>query len=292
MISSMTGYGRGEASVDGIATAVEIRSVNSRFLEVTARLPRSLSLRENDVKDLIRRRINRGKITFVATVERESSANIPLKINVSAARGYHRLLNELRKAVKSRERVKLEHLLRFSEVIEQESLETSDDHEWEVLQMALQAALTELVRMRRNEGAELKIDFETRIQSLNEMIGRVDLLSKDQVPMERERLRERVSQLIQPPSLDERRLEMEVALIADKLDITEECVRFRSHNKFFLEALEDSEAVGRKLNFLVQEMNREANTIGSKASSSDISHIVVGIKEELEKIREQLQNVE
>ena len=111
MISSMTGYGRGEASVDGIATAVEIRSVNSRFLEVTARLPRSLSLRENDVKDLIRKRINRGKITFVATVERESSTNIPLKINVSAARGYHRLLNDLRKAVKSRERVKLEHLL-------------------------------------------------------------------------------------------------------------------------------------------------------------------------------------
>lgn len=292
MISSMTGYGRGEASVDGIATAVEIRSVNSRFLEVTARLPRSLTLRENDVKDLIRRRMNRGKITLVATVDRESSANIPLKINVSAARGYHRLLNELRKAVKSRESVKLEHLLRFSEVIEQESLETTDDHEWEVLQMSLEAAITELIRMRRNEGAELKKDFEARIRSLNEMIGRVDLLSKDQMPVERERLRERVNQLLQAPSFDEQRLELELALIADKLDITEECVRFRSHNKFFLEALEESEAVGRKLNFLVQEMNREANTIGSKASSADISHVVVGIKEELEKIREQLQNVE
>jgi len=292
MILSMTGYGRGEANIDGIASAVEVRSVNSRFLEVTTRLPRSLSLRETDVKDLIRRRINRGKITLVATLERESSASIPLRINVSAARGYLQLLNELRKAVKSRESVKLDHLLRFSEVIEQDSLESGDDQEWKVLQMALEGSINELVKMRSNEGSELKKDFEARIQSLNKMIEQVDRLSKERLPMERERLRERVSQLLGLLSVDDRRLELEIALMADKLDITEECVRFRSHNKFFLEALEEPDSPGRKLNFLIQEMNREANTIGSKASSSEISHVVVGIKEELEKIREQLQNVE
>src|SRR5262245_9079232 len=203
MILSMTGYGRGEASIDGIASSVELRSVNSRFLEVTTRLPRSLSLRENDVKDLIRKKINRGKITLVATLERESNANIPLRINVSAAKGYLQLLNELRKAVKSRETVKLDHLLRFSEVIEQDSLEAGDDQEWKALQMALEASLKELVRMRSNEGSELKKDFEGRIQSLNEMIGQVDNLSKERLPLERERLRERVAHLVDLPSIDE-----------------------------------------------------------------------------------------
>jgi uncharacterized protein (TIGR00255 family) len=292
MISSMTGYGRGQASGDGIVAAVEIRSINSRFLEVATRLPRSLSLRENDVKELIRKRINRGKITVVASLERGSGDDIPLKINVSAARGYYRLLNELRKAIKTRERVKLDHLLRFSEVIEQEGLEVGDEQEWTVLQSALDGALDELVRMRENEGGELKNDFERRIRNLDEMIDTVETLSRGRIPDERARLRERVKLLVEASAVDEGRLEMEVALLADRLDVTEECVRFRSHNKFFLEALEEQEAVGRKLNFLVQEMNREANTIGSKGASSEIAHIVVSMKEELEKIREQLQNVE
>jgi len=292
MISSMTGYGRGESCADGIAVAVQIRSVNSRYLEVTARLPRSLSLRENDVKELIRKKISRGKISVVATVDRENTVNVPLKINVSAARGYYKLLSDLRKAVKSRERVKLEHLLKFSEVIEQEGLETTDDDEWRVLQPALEGAINELLQMRRNEGGELRKDFETRIQNFEDLLGKIELLTKERLPVERERLRERVSQLLPVPSLDEGRLEMELALLADKLDVTEECVRFRSHNKFFLEAFRDADAAGRKLNFLVQEMNREANTIGAKSSSAEVSHLVVSIKEELEKVREQLQNVE
>jgi uncharacterized protein (TIGR00255 family) len=288
----MTGYGRGEASGGGIAVAVEIRSVNSRYLEVTARLPRSLSLRENDVKEFIRRRINRGKITVVATVERGSETPVPLKINISAARGYYRLLNDLRKAVKSRETVKLDHLLRFSEVIEQEGLEPADDQEWVLLQKSLDKSIDELVQMRGNEGGELRKDFQERIDRLAEMIQHIERTSKGQIPAERDRIRERVNLLMQNSSLDEGRLEMEIALLADRLDVTEECVRFRSHNKFFLEAFDDREPAGRKLNFLVQEMNREANTIGAKSSSTEIAHLVVGVKEELEKIREQLQNVE
>jgi len=292
MISSMTGYGRGEATGDGITAAVEIRSINSRYLEVTARLPRSLSLRENDIKDVIRKKLNRGKITLVATVDRQTTAALPLKVNVSAARGYYRLLNDLRKAVRTTEKVKIDHLLRFSEVIEQQGLETIDDHEWEITLAAIDVALDEMVKMRRKEGGELTKDFEARIRSIGGQLEKVDALSRDRIPEERERLRERIHQLLQGATVDEARLEMEIALLADKLDVTEECVRFRSHNKFFLEALSESEAVGRKLNFLVQEMNREANTIGSKSSSSEIAHLVVGIKEELERVREQLQNVE
>lgn len=292
MIASMTGYGRGEAAARGIAVAVELRSVNSRFLEIAARLPRSLSLRENEIKELIRQKISRGKITMVATVERENDGELPLKVNISAARTYYKLLNQLRKAVKLKEPVKLDHLLRFSEVIEQGEMENTDEHEWAVFQRALTAAVRELHGMREKEGAELRKDFEERISALDRHIAEIEQRSRLQVPLERERLRERVAQLVVSEQVDPGRLETELALLADRLDVTEECVRFRSHNKFFLEALRGDESAGRKLNFLIQEMHREVNTIGSKSSMPEIAHLVVGVKEELEKIREQLQNIE
>lgn len=282
----------GEVRSGGITVAVEVRSVNSRFLEVATRLPRTLSLRENDIKEIVRKKITRGKVSVIVTVEKEGDTEIPLRVNVSAARSYYKLLNDLRKAVKSREKVTLDHLLRFSDVIGQEGLEATDEAEWKVLQKALGKALDGLAEMRRKEGGELMADFRGRIQAIESMIGRVEEISKEQIPAERERLRERISDLTRNVSVDEGRLEMEIALLAEKLDVTEECVRFRSHNKFFLEAITDGDGAGRKLNFLVQEMNREANTIGSKSSSVEIAHLVVRIKEEMEKVREQLQNVE
>jgi uncharacterized protein (TIGR00255 family) len=288
----MTGYGRGEASGKGITVAVELRSVNSRFLEVTTRLPRSLSLRENEIKEQIRKKISRGKINLLATIEREDDGDLPLRVNASAARAYYKLLNNLRKVVRLKETVKLEHLLRFSEVIELPDLENSDDHEWEVLEQALDKGIEELVRMKKQEGQELRKDFQSRISLLEESVDHIEKLSREQVPNERNRLRERIQQLVEKEPVDEGRLELEIALLADRLDVTEECVRFRSHNKYFLEALGDADAAGRKLNFLVQEMNREANTIGSKSSAPEIAHRVVRMKEELEKVREQLQNVE
>jgi uncharacterized protein (TIGR00255 family) len=292
MIASMTGFGRGEASGDGITVAVELRSVNSRFLEVSTRLPRSLALRENEIKEQIRMRVSRGKVSLVGTVEKENSSDLPLKINVPAAKAYFRLLNQLRHAVHLRETVKIDHLLRFSEVIVPQELENTDEREWLIFQKALDGALSELVRMKRNEGGELRNDFQARIGILEEKIQRIEELSKEQVPNERERLRQRVEQLLNGQRIDEGRLELELALLADRVDVTEECVRFRSHDKFFLEALDNDEPAGRKLNFLVQEMNREANTIGSKSTTSEIAHLVVEVKEELEKIREQLQNIE
>lgn len=287
----MTGYGRGETSSGGITISVELRTVNNRFLEVTARLPRTLSLRENEIKEIIRRRISRGKVNLVTAAEREDNGTIPITINAAAARSYFKLLSQLRKAVRVKEPVKLEHLLQFSEIFEQREVESTDEKEWKVLQAALDQALNGLETMRRNEGAELERDFRARIALLEEKLTRIESISKDQVPAERTRLRERIALLIEGP-LDEGRLEMEIALMADRLDVTEECVRFRSHNKFFLDALAAPDAAGRKLNFLIQEMNREANTIGSKSSVTEIAHIVVGMKEELERIREQVQNIE
>ena len=288
----MTGYGRGEAARKGITVAIELRSVNSRFLEVTARLPRSLSLRENEAKEIVRKKISRGKVTLLATVEREKNGQLPLAVNASAARDYYKLLNQLRKAVKLKESVKLEHLLRFSEVLEQPVLDVPDEDEWEVTQQALNNALDDLATMRRNEGEELKKDFRARVSSIEQTLNHIEILSKEQIPTERARLRERIQKILENETIDEGRLEVELAMMADRLDVTEECVRFRSHNKFFFQALDDKEPAGRKLNFLVQEMNREANTIGSKSNASEIAHLVVSVKEELEKIREQLQNIE
>ena len=191
-----------------------------------------------------------------------------------------------------REPVKLQHLLQFSDVFEQGDFDTSDEREWAVVRDGLVKALDEFEQMRRNEGKELEKDLDTRIALLTKNLEEIAGLSKGQVPAERERLRERIRQIVDEGSFDEGRLELEIALLADRLDTTEECVRFRSHTKFFLEALRDREPSGRKLNFLVQEMNREVNTIGSKSSAIEIAHLVVGMKEELEKIREQLQNIE
>lgn len=291
MISSMTGYGQGEVSEGEITAAVEVRSVNSRFLDVTARLPRTLALRENDIKELIRKKVVRGKVSVVVTVDRES-ASAPLKINAAAARTYYKLLNDLRKAVKLNEKVKLEHLLRFSEVLEADETTAADEEEWSVVEKATNAALGEMVRMRKTEGEELRKDLEPRIRQLESTIDKVEGLSRGRIPEERGRIRERVKQILENGEVDEQRLELEIALLADKLDVTEECVRFRSHTKYFLDALKKDEAGGRRLNFLMQEMNREVNTIGSKVNDAAIAHLVVQMKEELEKIREQLQNIE
>lgn len=292
MISSMTGYGRGEVSNGDLSVAVEVRSVNSRFLEVMARLPRTLAQRESDVKEVVRSRISRGKVNVVVAVKHETMTETPLKINAAAAKAYYRLLNDLRKAVKLKENVKLEHLLRFSEVLEVDESEGADEHEWFLVKDAINRALDGMVQMRHDEGSELRKDVEGRIRLLEDSVGRIEALSKERIPEERDRIRERVKRIVENGEVDEQRLELEIAILADKLDVTEECVRFRSHNRFFLEALGNDESSGRRLNFLIQEMNREVNTIGSKASNAAITHLVVQMKEELEKVREQLQNIE
>ena len=293
MISSMTGYGRGEITRDRVTAVAEVRSVNSRYLEVMSRLPRTMSLRENDVKELVRLKFSRGKVNVVLNIVHENDNDVPLKINKAVARGYYKLLNDLKKSVKLKEKITLDHLLKFTDVMEIDEFDRGDDHEWNVLQNALNLALDEAVGMRRREGQELMKDLTARVQQIENVLTTIEQSAKENIPRVRSMLEERLRELVSDRSvIDQKRLELEIALYADKLDITEECVRFRSHNKFFLKALGDEESAGRKLNFLIQEMNREANTIGSKANNADIAHLVVGIKEELEKIREQLQNIE
>ncbi|MCX6137703.1 MAG: YicC family protein [Ignavibacteriales bacterium] len=293
MIRSMTGYGRGEFSSGGTTAIVELRSVNSRYLELVSRVPRSLSLRENEMKELVRSRVIRGKITLNATVQGDADANISVRVNKDAVKAYKKLLNDVRKTAGLKEPVNLSHFLSFSDIFENDAKEEDDTTLWTVFEKALVAAIEQLQTMRANEGREIAKDMVKRIKGIESRLKEVETLAKQKVPEERARLQERIEALVSDKRIiDTQRLELEIALLADKLDVTEECVRFRSHNKFFLEALEREEGAGRKLNFLIQEMNREANTIGSKTNDAAIAHHVVAIKDEMEKIREQLQNFE
>lgn len=292
MISSMTGYGRGEVSKNRTTVAVEIRTVNSRYLEVSLRAPATLSVRENEIKEIVRGGLSRGKINVSMSVSRGNGGETPLRVNESAAKAYHRALTSLRKSLRLREEVTLDQLLRFPEVFEPDGETELDEAEWTLARRALEEALGNTARMRAKEGAALAKDLMARMKLIGRKVDEIERRAGARVPGERERLRNRLAELLEDRSvIDERRLELELALYADRLDMTEECVRFRSHMEFFRKTMEE-ESPGRKLNFLVQEMNREVNTMGSKANDAAIAQTVVTVKEELEKIREQLQNIE
>ncbi len=296
MVYSMTGFGRGEAAQRGISITVELRSVNNRFFELSLRLPSSLSPREQEIKELLRKNILRGKIQLSCTVSKEKNGAIPMKINVSAISSVMKLLNNAKSSAKLKENISLEHLLKFSEVFEPISNDNELEDEWKVFQQALIKAERQLIKMREREGSELTKDLKKRWKILNQTILIIEKQSKERIPEERKKLHDRVQQIIKSENgFNAQRIETEIALLADKLDITEECVRFRSHLSYFDEVLNKNngdDSIGRKLTFLIQEIVREANTISSKTNNAQTAQLVVTIKEELEKIREQLQNLE
>jgi uncharacterized protein (TIGR00255 family) len=293
MIESMTGYGKGEATAHGITYFVELRSVNNRFLEISSRTPRILSHRDNDIRDTIRTKINRGKVSLNASKGENDNGELAMSIDTAKAKEIVKLLNQLRKTAKIKETIKMKHLLHFSEIFGAKEKDDDDEADWKIFHKALVLAVDSLKSMREKEGAELAHDIKHRIEKINATIDSVEMLSKQRLPEERLKMQERIAAMVEDKSIiNNQRLELEIAILSDKLDVTEECVRFRSHNKFFLEALKSKESEGRKLNFLIQEMGREANTIGSKCNDVQTAHLVVGIKEELEKMREQLQNIE
>ncbi len=293
MISSMTGYGRGEVSKNRTTVVAEIRTVNSRYLEVSTRMPASLAARENDIKEIVRRKLGRGKVNISISVTSAEGEDARLRVNEKAVRAYHRLLTSLRKAGKIRGEITLDHLLKFPEVLEADSGPEPGEAEWLLTTRALSRALDDTSRQRAREGVELKKDLLARLRFIGKKIDGIIKTAATRVPREKERMKARLAELLDDRSvIDGNRLELELAVYADRLDMTEEGVRFRSHLTFFRETMDQEEAPGRKLNFLVQEMNREVNTMGSKANDASISQDVVVVKEELEKIREQLQNIE
>jgi uncharacterized protein (TIGR00255 family) len=288
----MTGFGRATADLDGLSATVELRSVNNRFCEVLVRAPRELSRREHEIQSRVKQEFARGRINVNVQIERPKSATSERVLNRTAAKKYARLLKDLRKAGGVSDRVRLEHLLAFPEVFSTSEVPEDDEIVWKVTSAALSAAMDGLKQMRVREGQSLKTELVDRLMVVENLSAEVDRLGPDRVVRARERLHERLSELVGDERLNPERLELEIAILADKLDTTEELVRLRSHIGQFREAIEHGDSVGRKLNFIVQEINREVNTIGSKANDGDITRLVVSMKEELEKIREQIENVE
>lgn len=289
----MTGFGRGEFSTDGFTATVEFRSVNSRFCEVSIRLPRTIAERESEIQRLVKGVFSRGRINVQIQIELPSDISSEQQINREAAAAYRGLLEELRDAAGLKEPIQLEHILRFPDVFHTvENGGGEADEIWNAVLKALDEGSRKMLEMRRREGEALEKELLDRLTEIETNLLIVEEQAPERLPSARERLRDRLSEIIDDERIDNDRIEFEMALLADRLDIREECVRLRSHIDIFREAVSGDEPVGRKLNFLSQEMNREINTIGSKANDAGLSHVVVRMKEQLEKIREQIENVE
>lgn len=290
MIASMTGFGKGVAEGEVGRVIVEMRSVNGRYGDVMVRMPRSLSELEPRIKERVLSVFTRGRIDVNITLQGATSEQgLPvLKPEVLAA--YLKGIEEIRADISGD--IDLMEIAQLPQIFAFEVPELDSEALWKEVSAALSQAIDACRAMCLAEGEKLARDLRTRISVLDEFLQRVETLAPERVETVRTRLEEKLAQLLTPEQIDESRLLMEIALLADRSDITEECVRFHSHNAQFLGMLDRREAVGRRLNFLLQEMLREANTMGSKAGDATIAHVVVDIKEEIEKLKEQVQNIE
>jgi uncharacterized protein (TIGR00255 family) len=290
MIQSMTGYGVGNAVHKNLSVDVEIKSVNSRYYEAYLKIPSSLTSKEYELKEIIKQKIQRGKINCIIQLKNNGIENGNTQFDPNKLDNFLKMINKIQKSAGIKDQIKLEHILNSKELITSKETEISDA-EFELVKKSLNKAIDQLLKMRSNEGKELAKDLKNRIKTIEEKIGQVESEFLNGKKDYYEKLQQRVNELIGDKEIDKDRLNVELAFIADRADITEECVRLKSHLKFFLKSLSEPEP-GRKLNFLCQEMNREANTISSKSISTSVTHTAVFIKEEIEKIREQIQNLE
>lgn len=293
MILSMTGYGRGEIKKENFEVNVEIRSLNNRFLDVSVRLPKACSKEEQEVKDIVKKYVERGRINISISLKFiEPSPYRTIKFDLEAAADIWNQLKELKKNLRFKKKLQLSDLLQFQNLILSEDENSYDEEIWSSAKQAIELGLEDLINMRRKEGEQLYKDLVKRIKVLDNTIVKIEELSQTRSQTEFQKLSERLSNLASVENLDAGRLELEIAILADRVDISEECTRFKSHDRLFLDILRGQTAGGRRLNFLLQEMNREANTIGAKVNEAQITHLVVQLKEEIEKIREQVQNIE
>jgi uncharacterized protein (TIGR00255 family) len=292
-MKSMTGYGRGECAQDGVKVTVELSSVNRKSGEITLNLPRDLEPLEAQVRDEINKRISRGRLNAKITVHSAGTEMAASRVNADLAAAYAREFSRLAAELKLEGGVTLEMLMRAPGVLEVVEDATDSDKLWPPVRMALQQALDALVKMREREGEHLAKDLMARMATIKEAAQRIGQQAPQVQTQYRERLLERVRQAgLEGIAPDDERLLKEVVLFADRTDITEELTRLQSHFQQFADCLKAKEPVGRTLDFLSQEMNREINTIGSKAQDAVISRDVVTVKAELERFREQVQNVE
>lgn len=288
---SMTGFGKGSAGNSRLSAEVEVKSVNSRYLDISLKLSSALSNKEYEIRELIKSKVKRGKLAVIVQIKSSGLVEGETAIDKERLINFVSLLKEIKKTAKLTDKIKLEHLIPNRDLFLAENTSFTEK-EFEFVKKALSDSLDQLIIMKKNEGKELAKDLRKRIEIISDKIDAVQKESIASVSEYFEKLKTKMKLLIQDITPYNDRLELELAVIAERAEITEECVRLKSHMKFFLDSIDTDEEPGRKMNFLCQEMNREANTISSKSISTDITHNVVQVKEEIEKIREQIQNIE
>ena len=292
MIKSMTGFGRGKYENQGRNYLVEIKSVNHKYSEIGIRLPRNLSSFEDNIKKCVLNSISRGKIDVSVSFVNMSDKGINIKINQDLAMQYLKEINELAEKTELRSAINVMDITRLPEVLAVQS--DSDDEEliWNELKIALNEAIENFVEMRKVEGKHIAEDLENRIKLISEKTDKVDKLSSGLVEEYIAKLEERIKELLKTDVVDQTRLAQEVVIYSDKCSVQEELTRLKSHINQFLNTVQKEGPVGKNLDFIVQEMNRETNTIGSKANKLEITNLVIEMKTIIEDIREQIQNIE
>ncbi|NLA72618.1 MAG: YicC family protein [Clostridiales bacterium] len=292
MIKSMTGFGGFRGNIDGFTISLELRSVNHRFFEFSARIPKNYSYLEDRIRKAVNSKIERGKVDCFVQLEFPEGEDVNVQANHALAEKYLSAANAIAKRLEIREISSVSELMRYSDIITPMPVLIDEDRIWSVVETALDNALSEIYEMREKEGSRLKDDIVSRVELINKELEFVKRRSPETALEYNEKLLTRMRAAIGDMPVDEQRLLTEAAIYADKVAVDEETVRLNSHLLQLLSILSDNGTIGRKLDFLVQEINREANTIGSKAQDVNIIRSVIEIKAQAEKIREQIQNIE
>ena len=292
MVRSMTGFGRGEATVDGRDIVVEIKSVNHRYFEFNCRTTRGYSFLEEKLKSYIKDSVKRGKIDVYVSLTQKEDTELVVKINESLAQGYINALKKLSQEYGIKDDISVSTVSAYSDIFQVRKAPEDEEEVWNAVKPVLDSALKNFISMRETEGEKMKADVMDRAERILSIVSEIELRSPERVKEYEARLKEKIQELLGSAEYDEQRIITEVAIFGDKVAVDEETVRLRSHFDQLKVLMNGDGEVGRKLDFIIQEMNREANTIGSMANDSDLAHKVVDIKAEIEKIREQIQNLE
>lgn len=292
MLKSMTGYGRHEEMIDGKKISVEIKSVNHRYSDYGIRVPRHLGFLEEKIRNRASEVITRGKVDIFVNIDFYKTADKDIILNEELAGKYIAALHELRDKFDLRDDISVMQISRFPDIFKDERVEDDADEVWQEVKTVMDRSLADFTAMREREGARIEKDLRERIRYMKKLTAEIEERSPQTVREYEERLYTKIKEILEDRSADEARVLTEVAIFADKVAVNEETVRLGSHFEEFISILDLNEPAGRKLDFLIQEINRETNTIGSKVSDVQIAKTVVTLKGEIEKLREQIQNIE
>lgn len=291
-IRSMTGFGRCEVSDEQYKFTVEMKSVNHRYLDINMRMPKKFGYFESGIRNLLKNHIQRGKVDLFITFEDFSEKNVSLKYNSEIAGEYMKYLHRMAEDFSLENDIRVSSLSRYPEVLVMEEQDVDEKEIWSLLQKAVEGAAKQFVESRIQEGENLKKDLTEKLDGILELVSLVEERSPQVLNEYRLRLEEKVKELLEDTQMEESRIAAEVVIFADKICVDEETVRLKSHVENMKKVLETGDGIGRKLDFIAQEMNREANTILSKANDLEVSNAGIDLKTEIEKVREQIQNIE